>query len=162
MDRSKALDLCFSELHRSSFLGFVRKYRHINKNNSPFLNVFARKIHQRPVTSANRRGRHCGFGGKFRPGNVCFLWWGYDPPGKPEYPIFVTETDFRESEFPVFLVSRIPTTRSRRSPGGGLFLQIQSGDVTSVVCKEKERTAHAKEKKRVFNSPSTSSMPPLQ
>ena len=37
--------------------------------------------------------RPCKFGGKVRPGNVCFLWWGYDPPGKPEILIFVTETD---------------------------------------------------------------------
>ena len=53
-----------------------------------FLNVFAQKIHQRPVTSSNRLGRHYESEGKVRPGNVYSLWWGYDPPGKPEIPIF--------------------------------------------------------------------------
>ena len=79
MNRSKALDLYFPELHWSSFLYFVRKYRHKNKMTGHFLflNVFARKIHQRPVTSSNRLGRHYEFGGKVHPGNVCFLQWGY-------------------------------------------------------------------------------------
>ena len=35
MDRSKARDLYFPELHWSSFLDFVRKYRYRNKNDAP-------------------------------------------------------------------------------------------------------------------------------
>ena len=67
MGRSKALDLYFSELHRRAsveFPGLRQKMPLQKQNDSPFLNVFARKIRQRPVTSSNRLGRHYESGGK--------------------------------------------------------------------------------------------------
>ena len=92
-----------------------------------FLNVFAREIHQRPVTSSNRLGRNYESGGKVRPENVGFLYWGCDPPGKPEIPIFREIGFVTKIGFLVFLVGRIPNTRNLRSLDGR-FLQSQSGD----------------------------------
>ena len=69
MDRSKALDLYFSELHRRAsveFPGLRQKMPLQKQNDSPFLNIFARKIHQHPATSPNRLDRQCEFGGKVR------------------------------------------------------------------------------------------------
>ena len=83
-------------------------------------------MHQRPVTIPNWLGCRYESGGKVRPENVGLLYWGYDPPGKPEIPI-CHKTDFiGKSEFPVFLVGRIPNTRGLRSPDG-IFLLIHSG-----------------------------------
>ena len=53
-----------------------------------FSDVFARKIHQRPVTSSNQLDRHYESEEIFRPKNKGTIFWGYDPPGKPETPIF--------------------------------------------------------------------------
>ena len=101
IDRSKALDLYF---FRTVLVEFprLRQKKCYRKNDSPFLIVFAWKTNQRPVTSSNRLGRH--------------------------YELIFRENGFsRKSEFLVFLVGRIPITRSLRSPGG-LFLQVHSGD----------------------------------
>ena len=54
MDQSKELDLCFSELPWSSFLDSVQKKTLQKQNGSLLLNVFARKIYQRPAMGLNR------------------------------------------------------------------------------------------------------------
>ena len=101
IDRSKAPDLYFLELYWSSFLDFAKKNVTETKRLaiSDFLIVFARENIQRPVTSSNRLGCHYEFGGQVRPENVDILWWGYDPPGKPEFPVFVTKLVSRKIGF---------------------------------------------------------------
>ena len=91
------------------------------------LYVFARKIHQRTQLDFSSQSCHYESGGNFSAENVDLLCWGYDPPGKPEIPIFQENGLFGKSEFLLFLAGRIPNTTSLRSPHQN-FLQIHSGN----------------------------------
>ena len=80
------------------------------------LYVFARKINQRTQIGFSSQSCHYESGGNFGAENVDLLCWGYDPPGKPEIPIFRTKPFSRKIGISGFLVGRIPNTTSIRSP----------------------------------------------
>ena len=87
MDHSKELDLSFSELYWSSFLDCVQNDCYRNKNGYLLLNVFARKIYQRPVMGLNRHTSSDESGGNVG-AELSYLIWSSISSGETRIPDF--------------------------------------------------------------------------